>query len=320
LSQSEKLAKKPWVDKRQIVIVIFLILTLYVLVPQLSSFHKSWVIIHHVALGWVLIAISATLLTYLFAALTYYVLSVRHIRYLQLVVVQFAAMLVNRLLPAGVGAVGANYAFLRNRRHRPTEAATIVAVNNLLGIAGHLILLMVVLLLSSEYSRKLAFQSEHNLTLGLWIFFVVIACLLLFGFIFARRRISNNITVFKNQMKLYNAHPLRILTALLSSMALTLSNAICLYASMHAVGIQLPFIVVLFVFTLGISTGTITPTPGGLGGFEAGLFAGFVAFHVPVAPALAIALLYRLISYWLALVIGLVAFIDVQRNHLFESR
>ncbi|MFI5271393.1 MAG: flippase-like domain-containing protein, partial [Candidatus Saccharimonadales bacterium] len=74
------------------------------------------------------------------------------------------------------------------------------------------------------------------------------------------------------------------------------------------------------IFTLGISTGTITPTPGGLGGFEAGLFAGFVAFHVPVAPALAIALLYRLISYWLALGIGLLAFIEVQRNHLFESK
>ncbi|MFI5270862.1 MAG: YbhN family protein, partial [Candidatus Saccharimonadales bacterium] len=280
------------VDKRQIFIVIFLVLTLYVFVPQLGSFDKSWVILHHVKSGWAFTAISFTFLTYLFAALTYYVLSVRRIRYLQLVLVQFAAMLVNRLLPAGVGALGANYAFLRNKKHRPTEAATVIAVNNLLGIAGHLILLLIVLILSPEYSRKLAFQSQHHLTLDVGVAFVAIAVLVLVGLIFARQRISKNIAVFRSQMKLYKAHPLRILTALLSSICLTLCNVICLYASMHAVGIQLPFIIVLLIFTLGISTGTITPTPGGLGGFEAGLFAGFVAFHVPVAPALAIALLY----------------------------
>jgi len=89
---------------------------------------------------------------------------------------------------------------------------------------------------------------------------------------------------------------------------------------MLALGVHLPFIVVVLIFSFGLSTGTVTPTPGGLGGFEAGLTAGFVAYHVGSASALAIALLFRLISYWLMLAIGALAFTVSERKHLFSSQ
>ena len=313
-----KSKQKLKIDKRQVIYVVFILLALYVFIPQISSFHKSWGILQHLSIGWTIAAFVFTLSTYFFAALTYTFLSLKKLKYRQVVLVQYAAMLVNRLLPAGVGALGANYAYLRNRKHNPTQAATVVAVNNLFGIVGHFLLILLVLLFSSSYSRHIAVRSEHDLTIGVWLFFVFLACLITFGLLFARDRLKKNIVTFKNQILLYRAHPLRLLGALSSSMALTLSNIICLYSAMHAVGASLPFVVVLLIFTLGISTGTVTPTPGGLGGFEAGLFSGFVAFHTDGASALAIALLYRLISYWFAIIIGIFAFIYVQRKHMFD--
>jgi uncharacterized protein (TIRG00374 family) len=83
---------------------------------------------------------------------------------------------------------------------------------------------------------------------------------------------------------------------------------------MLALGIHLSFVPTLLILTFGVGAGAATPTPGGLGGFEAGLVGGFVAYDVNASAALAIALLYRLISYWLTLLIGAGAFIFCQRQ------
>jgi uncharacterized protein (TIRG00374 family) len=103
-------------------------------------------------------------------------------------------------------------------------------------------------------------------------------------------------------------------------MTLTLFNVLCLLCCLSALGIHLPFVIVLLVFSFGVGAGAATPTPGGLGGFEAGLTAGFVAYHVGSSSALAAALLYRLISYWLPLIFGAVAFTICQKQKLLEQQ
>jgi uncharacterized protein (TIRG00374 family) len=101
-------------------------------------------------------------------------------------------------------------------------------------------------------------------------------------------------------------------------MLLTFANVLALTYSAKAVGIHLDFVASLVVFTFGSAVRNITPTPGGLGGFEAGLVAGLIAYKVSSSHALAAVLLYRLISYWLPLVIGFIAFVDVDRRHLLR--
>jgi uncharacterized protein (TIRG00374 family) len=73
-------------------------------------------------------------------------------------------------------------------------------------------------------------------------------------------------------------------------------------------------VAVFLVFTFGIALGTATPTPGGLGGIEAGLVAGLIIYHVDSATALATVLLYRLLSYWLPLLVGAAALVYSQRQ------
>jgi uncharacterized membrane protein YbhN (UPF0104 family) len=54
-------------------------------------------------------------------------------------------------------------------------------------------------------------------------------------------------------------------------------------------------------------------TPGGIGLVETGMLAGLVAAGVPQATAVAVVLIYRLISFWLILPTGLAAHLTLRR-------
>jgi glycosyltransferase 2 family protein len=288
-------------------------LGLYVVVPQLGSFHDSFQHLGDVRLRFVYGAIGFSMLTWVCAATTYYLLAVRPLMYRRTVLVQAATTFVNRLLPAGIGGIGANYAYLRKGRHTRVQAATVVAVNNSLGFIGHGLLLSG-LILSTPLSLR-SLQLPH---LGHGILAVIVVAVILLIIVLTRRglryKFRQDIGAFIRQLALYKRRRLRLGAALLSSLCLTFANVCCLWFSVLAVHGSLGLIPVLLVFTFGLAVGTITPTPGGIGGIEAGLLAGLVAYHLDASVALAAVLLYRLVSFWLMLALGGLAFTYVQRH------
>src|SRR5436853_373683 len=56
------------------------------------------------------------------------------------------------------------------------------------------------------------------------------------------------------------------------------------------------------------------PLPGGLGGIDGGLFGTFVLFGAPVAVTAAAVLAYRVILFWLPLLVGSVAFLSLRHG------
>lgn len=305
-------------SRRYLLLVALLALALYVLAPQFSSFKSSWHLLSHPLPAWVVAATILTMLTYLAAAATYCLLAFRPLRYGQVVLVQLAAMFINRLLPGGIGALGANYAYLRRSRHGAAQAGSVVAINNLLGALGHGLVVVVSL---AVFSGHAAIMPIHSHYLGLFTKVIIGGGLLLavLALVFGRQRLAVKINDVREQLLSYSHQPWRLPAALLSSMLLTLCNVSCLLCCALALGVHLPFIAVLLVFSFGIGAGTASPTPGGLGGFEAGLAAGFIAYHVASPAALAAALLYRVVSYWLPLLAGLPAFIICQKQGLFAA-
>ena len=298
---------------------LFLLLAvagLYILLPQLGIFHLSWRLLRHARWADVLLVAGFTALTYLAAAATYCLLAMRRLRYGRTVLLQLAGTFANRLLPAGVGGIGVNYAYARKAGHSQTQAAGLVAVNNSLGFIGHLALLGVALLFWHGHSGVLRAPSGADFG---WLD-RVLAGLVIIALLTARRwrqRLAEAAHRLLKQMLVYRRRPWRLAASLLTSICLTLSNMIGLYASALAIGVHLGVLAVFLVFTLGVGLGTVTPTPGGLGGVEAGLVAGLVAYHVSSADALAIALMYRLVSYWLALIVGAGAFVVAERRGYF---
>jgi uncharacterized protein (TIRG00374 family) len=95
-------------------------------------------------------------------------------------------------------------------------------------------------------------------------------------------------------------------------------NAV-LWATFHAVGTSPPLTVVLMAYLIG-QLGGLLPIPGGIGGIDGGLIGTFVVYGVAAAPTAAAELAYRLILFWLPLVVGAVAFANLRRGFNDMSR
>jgi uncharacterized protein (TIRG00374 family) len=89
-------------------------------------------------------------------------------------------------------------------------------------------------------------------------------------------------------------------------------NAV-LWATFHAFGISLPITIVLMGYLIG-QLGGLLPIPGGIGGIDGGLIGTLIVYGAPAAGTAAAVLAYRVILFWLPLVVGGIAFAELRRN------
>jgi len=264
-------------------------------------------------LSWLLGALIAMAATFCIAAALYGVLALHRLRYTQTVLVELATAFVNRLLPAGLGGLGLNGVYLYKHKHTVAEATAIVSVNNLIGMIAHLGLFFGALLVYPSVFKQFAVGLHIH---GSWqaglLGLITIGLVVLLPNM--RRRVAGFVrNVWQSLRRLHAAN---MLSALGLAALLTVTYTAILYSVAHSVGLTLTPLRVFIVFSAGILAGTVTPTPGGLIGAEAGLFAGFVAYGAADAPAAAAVLLYRLITYWLPLLPGLGALLIARRQKL----
>jgi uncharacterized protein (TIRG00374 family) len=89
-------------------------------------------------------------------------------------------------------------------------------------------------------------------------------------------------------------------------------NAV-LWAAFHAFGYSPPITVILMGYLIG-QLGGLLPLPGGLGGIDGGLIGTLIVYGTPAAPTAAAVFVYRVILFWLPLLVGAVAFILLRRG------
>jgi uncharacterized protein (TIRG00374 family) len=89
-------------------------------------------------------------------------------------------------------------------------------------------------------------------------------------------------------------------------------NAV-LWATFHAFGYSPPLTVILMGYLIG-QLGGLLPLPGGLGGIDGGLIGTLIVYGTPAAVTAAAVLAYRVILFWLPLLLGGVAFVSLRRG------
>jgi uncharacterized membrane protein YbhN (UPF0104 family) len=89
-------------------------------------------------------------------------------------------------------------------------------------------------------------------------------------------------------------------------------NAV-LWATFHAFGASPPVTVILMGYLIGQLGGAL-PLPGGLGGIDGGLLGTLIVFGTPAAVTAAAVLAYRIVLFWLPLIIGGLFFISLRRG------
>jgi uncharacterized membrane protein YbhN (UPF0104 family) len=262
---------------------------------------------------WLGVALIVSALTYLLAAAIYNTLALKRLRYRQTLLVELSTAFVNRLLPSGLGGLGVHGVYLFKRGHTAVEATAVVSANNLLGMGAHLLLLATAVAYRPSIVSQL---SRHfHVSVNGWLLLILVVALVVLASIPALR---NKVVVFIASLvrSVRKIGPLRTGKALGLAMLLTLTYTTILLMSAVAVGLEVSFLQVFVVFSIGMLFSTATPTPGGLVGAEAGLFAGFVGYGIAAAPAGAAVLLYRLATYWIPLLPGLLALYSARRRHL----
>jgi uncharacterized protein (TIRG00374 family) len=88
-------------------------------------------------------------------------------------------------------------------------------------------------------------------------------------------------------------------------------NAV-LWATFHAVGASPPISVILMGYLIGQLGGAL-PIPGGIGGIDLGLVGTLIVYGAPADATVAAVLAYRVILFWLPLIIGGISFWSLRR-------
>lgn len=306
------------IEAKQLLLVAVVVLLIYVIVPQLGTFHSSLAALRHIDATWAGLAALLYLLTAPASGVLYTCLSLRRLPYGRTVTVQYGSSFANRLLPAGLGALGVGYFYLRKQRLNDASAIAVVTLNNALGLVGHIALLMF-----------LAVMMPHVLSDGLhhlhvnWVDIAVLVAVvagLVILYLMLSRKVRSITDVVKRTLRQvvnYRRHKLRVAAAFVTSIILTLLYSSSLWASGQALGADFTVAQAVVILAVGVGIGAAVPLPGGLGGAEAGLVAGLLAFGQSPELAIAVAILYRLATYWLGFVVGAAAFMVCRQRRYF---
>jgi undecaprenyl-diphosphatase len=288
----------------------------YLVIAGFAGLARSVSAVAHARLDLLAAAGCAVALSFSAAALTYCLLAVRTIPYVPTLLVQISGGLVNRLLPAGLGGLGINALYLKRRGHTLPVATTIVATNNALGFVGNTLLLIIAVAVSPLTIAQIRLPHLPGPLVMAACILIVIAGV----YISRRYRLANRVRHSLREVGGYGRQALhrpgRSLGALLSSCMVTALYATALYLVLAALHFPVTWPVALVSISAGAFTGAVVPTPGGLGGAEAGIAALLITFGVAPATAAAAAVTFRLLTYWLPLLPGYAALRVVEKRYI----
>jgi len=295
-------------NAKTMILLVMALLTLYIFVPQVGSFGKSFATLRSADFALVLLGIMFWLATYFVAAVVYKIITARRLAYLPLLIVQIASGFTNRIAPAGSGAMAVNMRYFTLQGISSINAGIIVALNNLLGFIGNIALGIFVFIFSSaKFNINIKYHISSVVSAG----YILLLIAMLSGLFFTfknRLKMGKIITKANLALKIMFHRPRRLATALIMSMLVTTLYGASLFAVALSCNVHLSILQTLIVLTVGVAVATITPTPGGLGGAEAGLVAVLASFGTSPQQALTVVLTYRFITYWLPIVPGFLCF------------
>ena len=302
--------------RRRLLLLLVCLLFLYVVLPQIGSFSDSVDILKKVDVPLVFAACLGIFLTYILSTIMYILLATKRLNDLATFWVQVANGFASRLLPAGLGGLTLNAQYLRKQKHTLGQAVAVVSMNNILGFVGHVLLMLVGLFASGQITvRRL--EVPHlgvlaSVFLGL-ILLGIVGVLLMPSL---RKRLVLVIKDVFGTWLAYHKRPKCIISALVVSLGITAAYALVLFFCSLALGVNLSFWEIYEVFTFTVLASVVVPTPGGLGGAEAGIAVGLISYSVPTPQAVAVTLLFRLLTYWLPMIPGFIAFLAIRKKYL----
>ncbi|GHD40100.1 lysylphosphatidylglycerol synthase domain-containing protein [Streptomyces galbus] len=268
--------------------------------------------------GWVAAAVLFSALSYVAAAMSLLGFVPERVPFPRTVAAQVAGSFVKIVAPAAVGGVALNTRFLQRAGVRPGLAVASVGASQLFGLGCHILMLLSFGYLTGT-EKTPSLSPSRTVIAGLLTVAVLVLVVTSVPFLrkFVVTRVRSLFAGVVPRMLDVLQRPQKLVTGIGGMLLLTACFVMCLDASIRAFGddsTSLSIASVAVVFLAGNALGSAAPTPGGVGAVEATLTVGLIAVGLPKEVAAPAVLLFRLLTLWLPVLPGWLAFTQLTRK------
>nr|BFD82819.1 lysylphosphatidylglycerol synthase domain-containing protein [Streptomyces sp. Xyl84] len=286
----------------------------YYLLTQLTHIEFN-TLFAHAQWGWLAAAVLFSALSYVAAAMALLGFVPERVPFVRTVAAQVAGSFVKIVAPAAVGGVALNTRFLQRAGVRPGLAVASVGASQLFGLGCHILMLLSFGYLTGT-EKTPSLSPSRTVIAGLLTVAVLVLVVTSVPFLrkFVVTRVRSLFAGVVPRMLDVLQRPQKLVTGIGGMLLLTACFVMCLDASIRAFGDEstsLSIASVAVVFLAGNALGSAAPTPGGVGAVEATLTVGLIAVGLPKEVAAPAVLMFRLLTLWLPVLPGWLAF-----NHL----
>jgi undecaprenyl-diphosphatase len=315
--QDTELARLQRVRPRTLLAVAAAAGAFYYLLPELAKVGNPWQAVQSANWAWVPLVIALSAVTYLASAVALMGAISQRIRLWPTVLAQGASSFINRVSPANVGGMALNARYLQKSGVEPTAGVAAVGVNSLAGAIVHLILIVIFFAWSSRrIGQVFKLPSTSTLLAILAVILAVIGIVLATrpGRRFAKGTLVPGVRSAAASLSRVARNPGKMTMLFGGSALITLAYIGAFAASVEAFGGGPGFVVLGAVYLGTATVAAVTPTPGGIGGFEAAAVVGLTGVGMANGPAVSAVLVYRLATYWLPVAPGWLCWRVLQRR------
>jgi uncharacterized membrane protein YbhN (UPF0104 family)/membrane-associated phospholipid phosphatase/tRNA A-37 threonylcarbamoyl transferase component Bud32 len=295
--------------------VVALALAVYILLPRLARSSTSLATLRHADWLWLAVVAAGSALTYVAAATALMAASGQRLSFRRTYAVQLAAASTNRVVPAGLGAIATNMRYLELEGLDRPGAVAAIGLTTGTGFAVHLVATIAAVLLLRSRAFALHVPDfdatwPDLLALGAagaaigWLGWARKLHVPVLRWLRATRSSIGGVVV----------RPARLAVLVAGSAGISAAYILALTAALAAYGARPGLGTVAGVYLASSAVASVAPTPGGIGPFEAAAVAGLGALGVKPGPAVAAVITYRLITYWLPVIPGVVALHVLRRR------
>ncbi|MGC9544466.1 lysylphosphatidylglycerol synthase transmembrane domain-containing protein [Streptomyces sp. UG1] len=286
----------------------------YFLLTQLTHIEFG-PLISNAQWGWVAAAVLFSAASYFAAAMALLGFVPERVPFRRTVAAQVAGSFVKIVAPAAVGGVALNTRFLQRAGVRPGLAVASVGASQLFGLGAHILMLLSFGYLTGT-EKTPSLSPSRTVIAGLLTVAVLVLVVTSVPFLrkFVVTRVRSLFAGVVPRMLDVLQRPQKLITGIGGMLLLTACFVMCLDASIRAFGSEgtsISIAGVAVVFLAGNALGSAAPTPGGVGAVEATLTVGLIAVGLESEVAAPAVLLFRLLTLWLPVLPGWLAF-----NHL----
>ena len=264
---------------------------------------------------WSLVAFGLGLITFLGAALTLVAFSPVKLALWPATLVQAAGAFVALAAPAGIGPAALNLRMLTKRGVTTSLAVATVALVQVSQFVVT-IAILVILSIGSGTNEASRFTPSPGTLVAIGVVAGLVAGSLLVPAVRGWLVHQTLPTVRQTWPRLIEVvgQPGKVGLAIGGNVLMTMGYVLAFHASLAAFGQELPLVQVALVYLAGNALGAAIPSPGGIGTIELALISGLTASGLNPGVAASVAILFRLLTYWLRIPIGWAAMRILQRN------